>query len=102
MSDLFHEFEWRGQLANATEGASDALARQNISAYVEKTATTLDAQVKRAATAASQQTTASQQPKKIIVDDDTPPELPGQSRWFKNPRLKVTAGGDGPEGPARV
>jgi tyrosyl-tRNA synthetase len=34
MSDLFHEFEWRGQLANATEGASDALARQNISAYI--------------------------------------------------------------------
>jgi hypothetical protein len=56
--------------------ASDATnldkVRQNISAYVEKTATTLDAQVKRAATPTAPQTTASQQPKKIIVDDDTP------------------------------
>jgi hypothetical protein len=46
--------------------------RQNLSAYVEKTATTLDAQVKRATTPASPQTATSQQPRKIIVDDDTP------------------------------
>lgn len=57
--------------------AKDAAAldkvRQDLSDYVEKTAATLDAQVKRAATTASPQTTASQQqPKKIIVDDDTP------------------------------
>jgi len=56
--------------------AKDAAAldkvRQNLSDYVERTATTLDAQVKRAATAAPPQTNASQQPKKIIVDDDTP------------------------------
>ena len=57
--------------------AKDAAAldkvRQDLSDYVEKTATTLDAQVKRAATTAAPQTTASQQqPKKIIVDDDTP------------------------------
>jgi hypothetical protein len=57
--------------------ASDAYAlnkvRQNLAAYLERTTTILDAQVKRAASATSPQTTASQQqPKKIIVDDDTP------------------------------
>jgi hypothetical protein len=58
--------------------AKDAAAldkvRQDLSDYVEKTATTLDAQVKRAATTTSPQATASQQPKKVIVDDDTPPK----------------------------
>jgi hypothetical protein len=47
--------------------------RQDLSDYVERTATMLDSQVKRAATTVSPQTTAAQQqPKKIIVDDDTP------------------------------
>ena len=60
--------------------ASDAAAldkvRQDLSDYVERTATTLDAQVKRAAAAqsAQAQTTVSQQPKKIIVDDDATPK----------------------------
>jgi tyrosyl-tRNA synthetase len=34
MSDVFLEFEWRGQLANATEGAREALAREKVSAYI--------------------------------------------------------------------
>lgn len=57
--------------------ASDASTldkvRQDLSNLIEKEATTLDAQVKRAAAVPAQQTTASQQqPKKIIVDDSTP------------------------------
>jgi tyrosyl-tRNA synthetase len=32
--DLFHELEWRGQVANATEGARELLARENVSAYI--------------------------------------------------------------------
>ncbi|HEV2989228.1 MAG TPA: hypothetical protein VG759_12360 [Candidatus Angelobacter sp.] len=59
----------------AGDAASLDKLRQNLSSYVEKSATTLDAQVKRtAAPSATPQTTASQQPKKIIVDDDTPPK----------------------------
>lgn len=59
--------------------ASDASAldkvRQDLSNLVEKEATALDAQVKRAAaTPAQPTTTAQQQPKKIIVDNDTPPK----------------------------
>jgi tyrosyl-tRNA synthetase len=34
MSDLFQEFEWRGQVANATEGARDLLAREKVVAYI--------------------------------------------------------------------
>ncbi len=56
----------------ASDAASLDKVRQSLSAYVERTATTLDTQVKRSATAPSQQNAASQQPKKIIVDDDTP------------------------------
>jgi len=52
--------------------------RQSLSAYVERTATTLDAQLKRAASA--QQTAVSQQPKKIIVEDDTPPKTKKTTR----------------------
>ena len=33
MRDLFHEFEWRGQVANATEGARELLAREKVTAY---------------------------------------------------------------------
>ena len=33
MSDVFAEFEWRGQVANATEGARELLARQKVTAY---------------------------------------------------------------------
>ncbi|HEV2960654.1 MAG TPA: hypothetical protein VG649_02435 [Candidatus Angelobacter sp.] len=87
---LYHNmnvvYEFMSSLAEATGAfgkkeeyeplANDASAldkvRQDLSGYVEKTATTLDAQIKRASTPASPQTTASQQPKKIIVDDDTP------------------------------
>jgi hypothetical protein len=54
----------------AADAATLDNVRQSLSAYVERTATTLDAQLKRAATT-SQQTAATQQPKKIIVDDDT-------------------------------
>ncbi len=87
---LYHNmnvvYEFLSSLAEATGAfgrkeeyeplASDAAnldkVRQSLSAYVERTATTLDTQVKRSATAPSQQNAASQQPKKIIVDDDTP------------------------------
>jgi tyrosyl-tRNA synthetase len=34
MSDLFQEFEWRGQVAHATEGARELLGREKISAYI--------------------------------------------------------------------
>ncbi|HEV3214407.1 MAG TPA: tyrosine--tRNA ligase [Vicinamibacterales bacterium] len=34
MSDVFLEFEWRGQLANATDGARELLAREKVSAYI--------------------------------------------------------------------
>jgi tyrosyl-tRNA synthetase len=34
MSNLFEEFEWRGQVANATEGARDVLAREKVTAYI--------------------------------------------------------------------
>jgi tyrosyl-tRNA synthetase len=34
MSNLFEEFEWRGQVANATEGARDILAREKVTAYI--------------------------------------------------------------------
>src|SRR3954470_15820651 len=34
MSDLFEEFEWRGQVANATDGARAALAREKVTAYI--------------------------------------------------------------------
>src|SRR5437016_12141028 len=33
MSDLFQELEWRGLVANATEGARDLLAREKVTAY---------------------------------------------------------------------
>jgi tyrosyl-tRNA synthetase len=33
MSDLFQEFEWRGQVANATEGTRELLAREKVTAY---------------------------------------------------------------------
>jgi tyrosyl-tRNA synthetase len=33
MSNLFDEFAWRGQVANATEGASDLLARERVTVY---------------------------------------------------------------------
>lgn len=88
---LYHNmnvvYEFMSSLAEATGAfgkkeeyeqlASDASAldkvRQDLSGLVEKEATTLDAQVKRAAAAPAQQTTtAQQQPKKIIVDDSTP------------------------------
>jgi len=87
---LYHNmnvvYEFLSSLAEATGAfgrkeeyeplASDAAnldkVRQSLSAYVERTATTLDTQVKRSTTALSQQNAASQQPKKIIVDDDTP------------------------------
>src|SRR5262245_1105783 len=34
MSDIFQEFEWRGQVANATEGARQLLAREKVTAYI--------------------------------------------------------------------
>ena len=34
MSDVFLEFEWRGQIANATEGARDLLAGEKVSGYI--------------------------------------------------------------------
>jgi tyrosyl-tRNA synthetase len=34
MSDLFLEFEWRGQVANATEGARELLAREKVNGYI--------------------------------------------------------------------
>jgi tyrosyl-tRNA synthetase len=34
MSDIFQEFEWRGQIANATEGARDHVAREKVGAYI--------------------------------------------------------------------
>jgi len=46
--------------------------RQDLSSLVEREATTLDAQVKRASAPAQQTTASQQQPKKIIVDDSTP------------------------------
>src|SRR3954462_12597336 len=33
MSNVFDEFEWRGQVANATEGARETLAREKVSVY---------------------------------------------------------------------
>src|SRR5882724_8108528 len=33
MSDLFQEFEWRGQVSNATEGARELLAREKVTVY---------------------------------------------------------------------
>jgi len=33
VTDLFHELEWRGQVANATEGAREMLAREKVTAY---------------------------------------------------------------------
>ena len=34
MSDLFQELEWRGLVANATEGARAVLAREKVNAYI--------------------------------------------------------------------
>jgi len=34
MSDIFQELEWRGQIANATEGARELLAREKVTAYI--------------------------------------------------------------------
>ena len=34
MSDLFKEFEWRGQVAASTEGAREWLARERVTAYI--------------------------------------------------------------------
>jgi tyrosyl-tRNA synthetase len=34
MTDLFHEFQWRGQVANATEGVREMLARERVTAYI--------------------------------------------------------------------
>src|SRR4051794_29761923 len=34
MSNVFDEFAWRGQVANATEGARDLLARDKVAAYI--------------------------------------------------------------------
>jgi tyrosyl-tRNA synthetase len=34
MSDLFQEFEWRGQVYDATEGARELLAREKVTAYI--------------------------------------------------------------------
>ena len=87
---LYHNmnvvYEFMSSLAEATGAfgkkeeyeplANDASVldkvRQDLSGYVERTATTLDAQLKKTATTAPQTTASQQQPKKIIVDDDTP------------------------------
>src|SRR5438034_6192923 len=34
LDDLFGEFEWRGQVANATEGARELLAGDKVTAYI--------------------------------------------------------------------
>jgi tyrosyl-tRNA synthetase len=34
MSDVFAEFQWREQVANATEGARELLAREKVTAYI--------------------------------------------------------------------
>jgi tyrosyl-tRNA synthetase len=34
MSTLFEEFEWRGQVSEATEGARELLAREKVTAYI--------------------------------------------------------------------
>ena len=34
MDNLFSELEWRGQVAKATEGARELLAREKVTAYV--------------------------------------------------------------------
>jgi tyrosyl-tRNA synthetase len=34
MSSLFEEFEWRGQIYDATEGARELLAREKVTAYI--------------------------------------------------------------------
>ena len=34
MSTLFDEFEWRGQISEATEGARELLAREKVTAYI--------------------------------------------------------------------
>jgi tyrosyl-tRNA synthetase len=34
MSDVFLEFEWRGQVANATEGVRELLAREKVNGYI--------------------------------------------------------------------
>jgi tyrosyl-tRNA synthetase len=34
MSTLFEEFEWRGQVQDATEGARELLAREKVTAYI--------------------------------------------------------------------
>src|SRR5438477_6191162 len=34
MSDVFKEFEWRGQVANATEGSRELVAREKVTAYI--------------------------------------------------------------------
>jgi len=33
MAEMFHEFEWRGLVANATEGARELIAREKVAAY---------------------------------------------------------------------
>src|SRR5438874_12308069 len=33
MAEMFHEFEWRGLVANATEGARELIAREKVGAY---------------------------------------------------------------------
>jgi tyrosyl-tRNA synthetase len=34
MTDLFQEFDWRGQVSNATEGTRELLAREKVTAYI--------------------------------------------------------------------
>src|SRR3954463_6464661 len=34
MSSLFEEFQWRGQVYDATEGAREILAREKVTAYI--------------------------------------------------------------------
>ena len=34
LNSLFEEFEWRGQVANATEGARELLSREKVTAYI--------------------------------------------------------------------
>jgi tyrosyl-tRNA synthetase len=45
MSNVFDEFEWRGQVANATEGAREMLGRETVTAYIgfDPTASSLHA-----------------------------------------------------------
>jgi hypothetical protein len=56
----------------ASDAAALDNARQNLSVYVERKATTLDAQLKPHPPSNPQTTSTNQQPKKIIVDNDAP------------------------------